>query len=248
MSTRSALPSGNRTACALGIPCRACTCELRLITAGTKQGRVSVSPGAHMIVQGRSTRNIYTLYEGWAARYRTLPNGTHQILDILLPGDLVGLPAALLGGAGHSVRTLTAATFCVLDANRLAALIRQKPGLALNMLQARVREQERADVWLTVLGRMGASERIGYLLLQLRDRLDERGLAKDRSWSLPLLRADLADTLGLSKVHVMRALRALRERGLANLDGHRVIIPNTRNLARFAGYSRVRSTIERQIL
>ena len=248
MDTRSALPSGNRTACALGIPCRACTCELRLITAGKKQGRISVAPGARMIIQGRRTRNLYTLYEGWAARYRTLSDGTHQILDILLPGDLVGLPAALLGGAGHSVRTLTAATFCVLDVNRLAALIREKPRLALNMLEARVRDQERADVWLTVIGRLGASEKIGYLLLQLRDRLDERGLIKGRSWSLPLLRAELAATLGLSTVHLMRALRAMREKGLANLDGHRVVIPNSRKLGRFAGYSRVRSRSRRPIL
>jgi len=242
MSTRSALPPGNRTACALGIPCRACSCELRLVPGGSKRGRINVAPGARVIVQGRSTRSIYTLYEGWAARYRTLPDGTHQILDILLPGDLIGLPAALQGGAGHSVRTLTAATFCVLDANRLTALLRRKPRLAFNMVRARVREQERADGWLTVLGRMGAGERIGYLLLELRDRLDERGLAKGRSWSLPLMRAELADTLGLSKVHVQRALRALRDKGLANLEGHRVIIPNSRNLARFSGYSRVHST------
>jgi len=241
MSTYSAPPAGNQTACALGIPCRACTCELRLVARDKKRGRISVAPGAHLIVQGQSTRTIYILYEGWAARYRTLSRGTYQILDILLPGDLIGLPAALLGVAGHSVRALTAATFCVLDANRLAALFRQQPRLALNMLRARAREQERSDVWLTVLGRMHASERIGCLLLQLRDRLDERGLAKGRSWLLPLQRAELADTLGLSKVHVQRALRALRDGGLANLDGHRVVIPNSRNLARFAGYARDRS-------
>ena len=248
MSARSALSSGNRTACALGISCRACVCELRLVAAGSKRGRISVAPGAHLIAQGRSTRNIYTLYEGWAARYRTLANGTQQILDILLPGDLIGLPAALLDGSGHSVRALTAATFCVLDANRLAALLRRRPGLALHMLKARAKEQERGDRWLTVLGRMGAGERIGFLFLELRDRLEQRGLAKGRSWSLPLLRAELADTLGLSKVHIMRALRVLRDKGLANLDGQRVVIPNSRNLARFAGYSRVRSTSKRPIL
>jgi CRP/FNR family transcriptional regulator, anaerobic regulatory protein len=242
MSTRSALPFGNRSACALGIPCRACICELRLVETSRKRGRISVAPGTDLIAQGQKTRNIYTLYEGWAARYRTLSDGRRQILDILLPGDMIGLPAALLGGAGHSVCALTAATFCVLDVNRLTALLRRQPRLALNMLRTRLREQERADAWLTVLGHMGASERIGYLLLLLRDRLDERGFAKGRSWSLPLLRAELADTVGLSKVHVMRALRALRDQGLANLDAHRVFIPDSRNLARFAGYSRIRST------
>lgn len=58
-----------------------------------------------------------------------------------------------------------------------------------------------------------------------------------RSGSLPLNRIHLADAVGLSKVHVMRALRHLREQGLAEVTGRMLTIGDERKLARFSGYS-----------
>lgn len=185
---------------------------------------------------GSRTGALYTLYEGWCIRYRSLPDGKRQILDFLLPGDLIGLPAARFEPGSESIRALTRITVCALDANRLPALFREQPSLALALFEGRVREQERADTRLTLLGRLGASERLGYFLLELRDRLRSRGLFTGRSGPLPLKRIHLADAMGLSKVHVMRALRYLREQGLAELTGQMLTIGDERKLARFSGY------------
>ena len=44
---------------------------------------------------------------GFAARYKLLRNGKRQIINLLLPGDVVGLPGSFLEKAGHSVIALT---------------------------------------------------------------------------------------------------------------------------------------------
>lgn len=90
---------------------------------------------------------------------------------------------------------------------------------------------------MRLLGRLGASERIGYLLLELRARLKNRGLFDGQSCRFPVRRLHLADAVGLSRAHIMRALRDLRDRGLATLSYGVLTIPNARNLARFSGYS-----------
>jgi hypothetical protein len=114
-------------------------------------------------------------------------------------------------------------------------LLREQPRLSWAFLKGRIAEQERADSRLTLLGRIGANERIGYLLLEMRDRLRVRGLFRGHSGALPLDRALLADAVGLSRVHVLRAMRALRARGLADLTDRILTIPSVRNLARFSG-------------
>jgi len=201
-----------------------------------KARHCSVAAGEELIAEGQTNSALYTLYDGWAMRVRTLPNGARQILDFVLPGDLIGLPSALLGSSASSVQALTAITVCKLDPNRFATLLHAQHSLGLDLLKARIDDQERADSRLVLLGRLGAQERLGYLLLELRKRLRARGLFRGRSDALPLHRVHLADAVGLSRIHVLRAMRALRERGLAVLVGRVLTIPSERRLARFSGY------------
>ncbi len=192
--------------------------------------------GEELIAERQTDSALYTLYQGWAMRVRRLPDGARQILDFLLPGDLIGLPTALLGSSASSVEALTAITVCQHDPKRFPALLRAQHALGLEILKARIAEQERSDSRLMLLGRLGAQERLGYLLLELRQRLRARGVFRGCSDSLPLHGVHLADAVGLSRIHVLRALRALREQGLADLVGRVLTIPSERKLARFSGY------------
>lgn len=149
---------------------------------------------------------------------------------------MVGLSAAVLRTSSCEVLALTDATFCKLDASKLATLFRRHPALAFSILDARLREQERADARLTALGRMGAGERIAHLLLELREQLERRGMCEGKSIPFPLQRMQLADAVGLSRVHVMRALRELRRIGLVSLARRRLTIPDVHKLGRYCGY------------
>lgn len=217
--------------------------------ASMKRTHLSLARGESLDGPRRhDSDRIYTLYEGWAARARRLPNGSTQIFDVLLPGDLFGLPAALLGRADHTVVALTPITVCVLDANRLTGLFRSEPSLAFSLLQGCALEQERLDDRLMLLGRLGGSARVGYLLLDIRRRLAERKLVKAAACPFPLRHAQLADAVGLSKVHVMRALRELRERGLAWIERRQLTIPSVPELARFSGYRVTAGEAKRPLL
>ena len=241
------------------VPCGACplrcspafrafsSSELQFVS-DMKRGDIVIAAGDRLIAEGRKAALLYTLYDGWAIRFQTLPDGSRQILDFVLPGDLIGLPAYLLGSSPYSVRALTPAKLCALDATRLPALFRSEPDLAMSLMVAGAQEQQRGDARLTSLGRMGASERVGYLMLELRTRLKERGLFEGQSCAFPVRRAHLADAVGLSKAHLMRALRNLRVRGLADLGKGVLTIPSARELARFAGYPASRAAPRLPIL
>jgi CRP-like cAMP-binding protein len=231
------------------VACRTCTLrrnpvfrgfssrELSFVS-GMKRGDIVLPAGAKLTTEQRSS--IYTLYEGWAVRCRTLPNGSRQILDFVLPGDTVGLPAALLGTVDHTVYALTRTVLCELDGGRIETLFHKHAALALSLLQARLIEQRRTDARITLLGRMGATQRVGYLLLELRERLKDRNLVTGKSCPMPIRRTELADAVGLSKVHVMRALRELRTRDLLQIEARTLTIPNLRKLAHFTGYVHAR--------
>jgi CRP/FNR family transcriptional regulator, anaerobic regulatory protein len=201
-----------------------------------KQRQMSVPAGTDITTEGERGGGVYTVCEGWAFRYWRLRSGARQILDVLVPGDTAGLGGALLGASRSSVQALTSATICMLNGRQLTGLIKSNPSFALGVLRMQLQEERRIDARLVMLGRMGAEERVAYFMVETHDRLRRCGLANTTSCPFPLRRADLADVVGLSKVHVMRALRELRSQELVEINGRELFIPDIVRLADHAGY------------
>jgi CRP/FNR family transcriptional regulator len=214
-----------------------------------KTNHIVVSPRTDIIQEDEVGGPVYTLFEGWAIRYHMLPQGGRQILDIVLPGDMIGLASGLLGTVKHSVRAITPVTLCVLEGHGLPDLFARHPGLALNILQTRVEEEQRSDVRLSLLGRSTAEQRVGYLMLETFDRLRQRGMVNGGSTCpFPLNRRDLSDAAGLSRVHVARTLDALRDRRLAEIQDGVLVIFDRAGLSELSGYLPLRVAAGRRAI
>ncbi|HEV7369192.1 Crp/Fnr family transcriptional regulator [Arenibaculum sp.] len=195
----------------------------------------SMAPNADILVPGEA-KGLFTLFAGWAYRYREFPDGNRQILDFLLPGDLIGLQATLLDQTQYGVKTLTAATVCVLDGRPLDEMFREHPALAHLLVRTLMQDQRRTDGQLAFLGRRTAAQRMGYLMLELFDRLDRIGMSNGTWCQFPLQRRHLADALGLSGAHVNRSMTDLRDAGLATLGNNVLVLLDRARLEDFAGY------------
>lgn len=222
--------------------------ELKFVTE-LKTDHIVVAPRVDIIQEDEVGGPAYTLFEGWAIRYHRLPQGARQILDIVLPGDIIGLASAVLGTVRHSVQALTPATLCVLSGHTLIDLFTQHPGFALNLMQTRVEEEQRADIRLSLLGRRNAEQRIGYLMLETFDRLRQRGMVDGGSTCpFPLQRRDIADAAGMSRVHVARTLERLREQRLATIQDNVLVLLDRARLAALANYIPLRVVLGRRAL
>lgn len=88
------------------------------------------------------------------------------------------------------------------------------------------------------LGRRDARGRVAYLLCELLWRHAAVGLTNGDTFRLPLTQIELADTLGLTPVHVNRVLKEFRGRGLITME-HRVLsLLDVAALQDIAGFNR----------
>lgn len=228
-----------------GVPCLACPLrlkpafkdktddEVRFIQA-MKVGHRIVPAGMDIIHPGQEDTELYTLFSGWAFRYQTLPDGRRQILNFLLPGDLVGLQASLLSAAQHGIEALTAAELCVFPRKRVWDLFVRMPSLSYEIAWLGSREECLIDGNLTSVGQRNASERIAALVISLYRRADALGLVNDASFQFPLSQQQLADALGLSLVHTSKTWSRLRRAGLFAVAGGRLTLLNPRLTERLA--------------
>lgn len=208
--------------------------ELKFV-AGFKTGELTAEAGTVILSEGTNSAHLYTLLSGWAFRYKMLDDGRRQILNYLLPGDLVGLQGSVLGEMDHSVEALTPTVLCVFQRDRLDELFRNHPRLGFDVTWLASREERMLDGHLLSLGRRSALERAAYLLAFLHDRALASGLGKS-SVHMPLTQQHVADTLGLSIVHTNKTLRKLTNRGLIRWLGRSCQVLDVAELARVAGW------------
>src|ERR1700689_4829619 len=209
--------------------------ELRSISEVLRE-QVSLPAGAEIIRAGNDSPELYTLYSGWAFRYKTLPDGRRQILNFLLPGDLLGLQAAMFDAAQHGVEALTDVQLCVLPRRDVWALFGDMPGLAFDIAWLGSREESHVDENLTSAGRRSAAERTAALIVMLYKRAKALGLVVDDTFLFPLTQQHIADALGLSLVHTNKTLARLRKLGMfARMNGS-LTLANPRVLEKIGQY------------
>lgn len=187
--------------------------ELRFVSS-FKTGELVAETGATLLSEGSHNAHLYTLLSGWAFRYKLLSDGRRQILNYMLPGDLVGLQGSIIGEMEHSVEALSTLVLCVFQRDRLDELFRNHPGLGFDITWLAAREERMLDDHLLSLGRRTAMERAAYLLAFLHQRATAVGLVSTRNLFIPITQQHVADTLGLSIVHTNKTLRKLADRGL----------------------------------
>jgi CRP-like cAMP-binding protein len=90
--------------------------------------------------------------------------------------------------------------------------------------------------WLVNMGRRPADQRIAHMFCEVRRRLDAVGLAPDATMDFPLSQTDLADSAGLSPVHVNRMIQQLRDEGLISWRGRVLQVLDVGALEAFAGF------------
>jgi CRP-like cAMP-binding protein len=192
--------------------------------------------GEEIVRAGEESPEIYTLYSGWAFRFKLLPDGRRQILNFLLPGDLIGLQAAMFDAALHGIEALTDVELCVLPRREIWDLFGAMPGLAFDVAWLGSREESIVDENLTSAGRRNAEERVAALIVALYKRAQMLGLVTDGSFSFPLTQQHIADALGLSLVHTNKTLARLRRRGMFSQVNGTMTLTNPRVLERVAQY------------
>ena len=196
---------------------------------------LALAPNRDLVSEGEVGAGLFHIERGWAYRFRHGANDCRQILDFVLPGEIVGLQATLLGVIEHSVRSLTALRVTALDARLVGEAFRAEPGLALRLAQHVAAEASRVDELLTVIGCCGALERLAFLMMSLFRRQARRGVIDPLACPFPLRRQHVADALGLTGAHVNRTLNRLRAESIALVEDEHLSIRDLPRLAALAG-------------
>jgi CRP-like cAMP-binding protein len=183
-----------------------------------------------VISQGDRTEGVKLLLEGFACRYKTLEDGRRQIVAYFVPGDLCDLRVFILKRMDHSIGAIAPSRVANIAPDNVLKLMHTYPSLTRALWWSTLVEEAILREWLVNVGQRNALERMAHLFCELLYRFRAVGLNDGLSCTLPLTQVELAETLGLSSVHVNRTLQELRRQKLITLDNGMLTIENMQAL------------------
>ncbi len=199
----------------------------QLLTADEQAELLSISSVAEfrrntvIYPEGGKTSFIYNIISGVAETYHLLPGGERHVTTFLFPSDLLGLSES--GRYIATAQALTSLLAYKIPFDPLERLIRRDPALDVVLLCKLCDELRQSERHAIIAAKHDARARLAGFILWLRQsRLPV--LTNEGSVTLPMLRHDIADYLGLTTESVSRALSQLEADGLIRRQGPRTLL------------------------
>lgn len=189
-----------------------------------------------LVVDGYPYAKLCFVKDGIAARYKVLRNGKRQIVSLLVPGDVIGVPGSFLDRASFSVVALTDMKLEVCSHDAFIAACYRRPKFALALSWLAIHEATLYAERIVDIGRRTPIERLAHFLLELHMRLCMVGRASESAFDLPISQEVMSDTLGLSVPHLNRMLAKLRTEGMVTVADRRVELVDMKALQLLAHF------------
>lgn len=204
-------------------PADADLAALRVLCGAPQQA----SPGTQLAAEGAARQAAILVHEGWAMRHRSLPDGRRQIIDFVLPGDFCDPSVFVSRRSDSTVTSITPVRYSAVSQVSLLDAVLHSPRLGVYLWWLEAQESALLRAHLFAVGRMRAIERVAYLVWELWGRLSLLQHEPPVAFEIPVSQEMLADTTGLSVVHVCRTLGQLQRERVIERRGHvyRVLDP-----------------------
>lgn len=182
---------------------------------------VDFDDGEVLFMQGQASSNLFALTEGMVKICTHTPDGREQIVGLSCPSNLlVGLQSLNDKRYAYTAIAATPAKACRINHDTLLAQVRDKPDVAMRLIEAVNAQLAHSRALMEVMGhRCAASKIASFLLLMVPKSTNGNG-----SVPMPFSRVEMASLLGLREETVCRSMAMMKRTGAINAPRGRVEI------------------------
>lgn len=207
------------------------------ILARLEDKKIDYKAGERVRSKGDGFDDLYIIFDGWAIVSSTLADNLRSIFDIRINGDFVGTSEMSFDHRLYDFHALTDVTVCPFPKSHLDDMFNASEKLRDIFFLVLSREQAISCERIISIGRRTAVEKVAHFILETALRFDMVGGKPKRTFDFPLKQVDIADILGLSPVHVSRAMTNLKENNYITYNRSTMTIIDEEKLLTLSGFN-----------
>lgn len=203
---------------------------LRALDVMNGHGRIELRTQQRLARTAVSKQTLIVLRHGMLAIDASPPGGERQILDFLLPGDVIS-GCMLLACPMVSVRAITQ-TSLVLQQPKQENPVDLGPDYWARCFAQSQMQLARANIHRVIIGRLKVEARVASFLYSLALRQNENATAGAVELQLPMSRSDIANYLAMNSDTLSRIMMRLEGAGaLERRNRHVIRVPEIAGIA-----------------
>lgn len=208
--------------------------ELSLLTANQSQQYYNKSE--LIFREGALPSGIFYVVEGKVKKYKVDKDGKEQIIYVANTGEFMGYHALLAEERyPDSAAALEQSLIAFIPKEDFLAVLDKSPTLSRRLLKSLSHEFTVLTNSLSLFAQRSVRERLALQLIVLREKYKvnfEPGTAVEINMS----REDLASLVGTARENVVRVLSELKEAGIVETKGRKIIVLDVKELIAMANY------------
>ncbi len=201
-----------------------------------KGDEVATKARGIIVRPGDTVDRACLVVRGIAARFDELRDGTRQISEIYLRGDMCDLHSVPVPQTAWGIQALTSTTTIRIPHAQLHELVRKYPAIAMAFWRDTVADASILTRRITVLGRLKAKARVAHFICGIGLRMEIANLGRRTHFSLPITFAQWAEVVGLTVPYVQNTLSALQKAGKIDKRGSEIEVLDLDYLIRCAQF------------
>lgn len=168
-----------------------------------------VTENQNLWAVGDKVDQLYTLRSGWAYTCRDNLDGARQVVDVALPGDILGLRELTFAAHLSQARMITEGIICPFPNHKFIDIMEASTPLTVAILASLSRQESILTERMMMSLHRSARSRIAHFIVETYTRLNRVRRIDIDSFYLPISQKVLGEILGLTSVHISRSLTAM---------------------------------------
>lgn len=188
----------------------------------------TLQKGEYIFREQGTFRGVLAIKSGTAKLVTNDPHGNEHILNLLLPGELLGFDGLQNDKYRCSAIALDTLSFCELPAKSMNSLFLNVPSLTKELFRhSSEKMNENKD--FIILNKRPAEERLAFFLISLSDRYQKRGFSATE-FNLSLTRQEIGNHLGLALETVSRLFKKFAKENIIEVKSKQIKIKDLAKL------------------
>ncbi|MCK0098579.1 Crp/Fnr family transcriptional regulator [Qipengyuania sp. S6317L1] len=209
--------------------------EKRILEDSIDEVEVVTEP-RRILERGATCGHSTMLIDGFILRTLDGPEQRYGV-SFHVPGDFVDLHCFALKRLDHNIDTVGEVRLGYVPHTRLIEIMEEQPHLARVFWFATLLDAAMHREWVMKLEQLTTARRLAHIFAEIWTRLQMVGLGDAQGFDTPLTQGHLAEMSGATAIHVNRAIRALREQGIVDVQRGRINIADKSELEKFGRFT-----------
>lgn len=167
--------------------------------------------GQYLLYQGDIPNKIYIVLEGWANNHKLFDDGRKQVVNFVLPGNLIGLQFDETEKIPYMVEAVTDMRVLGINQSFFWERINADPLLMLKILSEKEKDLKVLEKRIILLTASNSFGSMAQMLALLYIRLVSVGVPSEEARFLPLNQIYISEVLGISYIHAHRIFKKLEK-------------------------------------